>query len=189
MPSNIQQQIEDAAKSPRETGLTLWAALNDKALDAARALIDLNVRTTKESLAESAATTRRLMSAHDPQEFFFLIGERLWPTIDKALSYSRQVAEIGADVRAEVGRATQEQVFEAKREAERLVEGATRAIPGAARNIFGFMQSEADNANAGYAQIAKTAQAMSEAAQGALPTAAQRTAHEAKNGNGRGKKK
>ena len=190
MPSSIQQQIEGAAKSPLETGLTLWAALNDKALEAARALIDLNVRTTKESLAESAATTRRLMSAHDPQEFFFLIGQQLWPAIDKALSYSRQAAEIGADVRAEIGRATQDQLSEAKREAGRLVEGAARVMPVGARNIFGFTQSEADNASAGYAQVAKTAQeAGSEAAHGALPTAAPRTAHETRNGNGRSKKK
>ena len=189
MPSNIPEQIAGGSKSPFETGLTLWTVLNRKALDATRALIDLNVRTTKESLAVSAATTRRLMSADDPQEFFLLIGEQLWPSIDKGLSYSRQAAEIGAGMRAELGKVTREQMSEAKLEAEKLAEGARRVIPAAARNIFGFMQSEADNANAGYAQIEKTAQGISDAAQGNLPTAAQRTANEMKTENDRGKKK
>ena len=189
MRSDIPEQIAGAAKSPFEFGLTLWTVLNRNALDATRQLIDLNVRMTNESLAESAAATHRLMSAHDPQELFSLIAEQLWPSIDKAFSYSRQAAEIGADVRAELGQATWEQMSEAKLEAEKLAEGARRVMPAAATNIFGFMQSESDNANAGYAQIAKAAQEISGAAQGSLPTAAQRTANEMKNEDDRGKKK
>jgi phasin family protein len=188
MPSNIQEQIASAANSQLETRLTALTALNNRVLDAVRRLVDLNVQMTKASLAQSAATTRRLMSAHDPQEYFLLIGEQLWPSIDKALNYSRQVAEIGAGMRAEIGKAAQEQVSEVKREAEKLAEGARRMVP-AAGNIFGFMQSATDDAGAGYAQISKTSQGKIDTAQGAVPPAAQRTASEMKNERGRSKKK
>ena len=189
MSANIQEQISAAVKSQLETRLASWAALDKRAVEAAIKLVDLNAQVTKESLAQSAVTTRRLLSAHDPHEFFSLIGEQFWPSVDKVLAYTRQVAEIGAGMRTEISKVTKDQMTDANREAAKLAEQVGRAVPTAAGNIFGFMQSEADNANAGYAQIEKASQENTQAAQASVPTSAQRAPSGAKKETSRAKKK
>lgn len=188
MSSSIQEQISAAARSQFETQLALWMALNNKAFESAIKLVDLNMNVMKESLDQFAAATRQLMSAQDPQEFFSLVSEQLRPNLDKVLSYGRHVAEIGAGMRAEIAKAGQEQVTDTNLEAAKLVDGVGHVVPDGAGNVFGFLKSAMDNANAGYEQFLKTAKQNADAMQANLTMVAHRVASEAKKANGRAKK-
>lgn len=184
MPSDVQEQMATAAKAQLEAQVAFWTALNSRALEGIIKLADLNMHVMKESLEQSVAATRQLMSARDPQEFLALISEQLRrPAVDKALAYARQVAEIGAAIRTDVVKAAPEQRTGGNVQAAKPAQSMGQTRPGGAENIFGFLQSAMDNATAGYAQILRSTKENTDALQANLTAATQPTANEMEKGS------
>jgi phasin family protein len=153
----IQDQISVATRRNLESQLALFATLTHKTFESIEKLVSLNVTAVKVSLEESAITTKQLLSAKDPQEFFSLSAAQAQPTIEKALAYTRHLASIASGTQAEFTKAAEAQIVEANQQVSKLVEEATNNAPIGSENIATIMKSAIESATNNYEQFNRTA--------------------------------
>ncbi len=158
----IPEQFSNATKANFESQFAIFSALTAKAFEGMEKLVELNMTAAKATLEESAATTRQLLSAKDPQEFFSLTQAQAQPTAEKAQSYGRQVAAIVTGTQAEFTRAAEQQVAETSRKVISLVDEVTKNAPAGTENIVAVVKASLTNANAGYEHLSKTAKQAAE---------------------------
>jgi phasin family protein len=185
----IPEQFSNATKANLESQFAIFSSLSAKAFEGMEKLVELNLTAAKASLDETSVTTRQLLAAKDPQEFFSLTAAQAQPTAEKAMSYSRQVAAIAAGTQAEFTKAAELQIAETNRKVISLVDEVTKNAPAGSENVVSVIKATIGNANAGYEQLSKTAkQAMeavetnvnaavsqfTQAAQNAVPKAAKK---------------
>ncbi len=159
----IPEQFSNATKANFESQFAIFSSLTAKAFEGVEKLIELNMTAAKASLEESSITTRQLLAAKDPQEFFSLTAAQAQPTAEKALSYGRQVAAIAAGTQAEFTKAAELQIAETNRKVVTLVDEVTKNAPAGSENVVAIIKSTLGNANAGYEQISKSAKQAVEA--------------------------
>ncbi len=159
----IPEQFSNATKANFESQFAIFSSLTAKAFESVEKLVELNLTAAKASLEESAITTRQLLAAKDPQEFFSLTAAQAQPTAEKALSYGRQVAAIAAGTQAEFTKAAEEQIAETNRKVISLVDEVTKNAPAGSENVVSVIKATIGNANAGYEQLSKTAKQAREA--------------------------
>lgn len=177
----IAEQLSNATRTNLESQVALMTSLNTKAFEGMQKLIDLNVAVTRSTLEDSAGRMREMMEAKDPQQALSLSNLNAKPSIEKALSYSRHIANIASTMQAEMARATEEQMAEASRKMVGLLEQATSNAPAGAENIVALMRSAIGTANASYEQLSKTTRQAADAMQSNVNNAFQQFSSVASN--------
>ena len=162
----IPEQFSNATKANVESQFAIFSALASKAFEGVEKLVDLNINAAKATLEETSNTTRQLLAAKDPQEFFATAAAQAQPAAEKALSYSRQLASIAAGAQAEFNKAAETQIAESNRKVIALVDEVTRNAPAGTENVVAAFKATIGNANAGYEQLAKTTKQAVEAFEG-----------------------
>ena len=152
----IPEQFSNATKANFESQFAIFSSLTAKAFESVEKLVELNLTAAKASLEESSVTTRQLLAAKDPQEFFSLTAAQAQPNAEKAISYSRQVAAIAAGTQAEFTKAAEAQIAETNRKVITLVDEVTKNAPAGSENVVAVIKATIGNANAGYEQLTKT---------------------------------
>jgi phasin family protein len=152
----IPEQFSNATKANFESQFAIFSSLTAKAFEGMEKLVELNLTAAKASLEESSITTRQLLAAKDPQEFFSLTAAQAQPTAEKAMSYSRQVQAIAAGTQAEFTKAAEAQIAETNRKVITLVDEVTKNAPAGSENVVAAIKATIGNANAGYEQLTKT---------------------------------
>ena len=152
----IPEQFSNATKANFESQFAIFSSLTTKAFEGMEKLVELNLTAAKASLEESSITTRQLLAAKDPQEFFSLTAAQAQPSAEKAMSYSRQVAAIAAGTQAEFTKAAEAQIAETNRKVITLVDEVTKNAPAGSENVVAAIKAGIGNANAGYEQLTKT---------------------------------
>ena len=153
----IPEQFSNATKANFESQFAIFSSLTSKAFEGVEKLIELNITAAKASLEESSITTKQLLSAKDPQEFFSLTAAQAQPTAEKAISYSRQLATIAAGTQAEFSKAAELQIAETNRKVISLVDEVSKNAPAGTENAVALFKSALGSANAGYEQFTKNA--------------------------------
>jgi phasin family protein len=133
--------------------------------------VDLNLTAAKASLEESSATTKQLLSAKDPQEFFSLATAQAQPNAEKTIAYGRHLASIASSTSAEFSKAAETQIAETNRKVISLVEEVSKNAPAGSENAVALLKSAIGNANAGYEQFTKTAKQAVESIESNLSSA------------------
>lgn len=159
----IPEQFSNATKANFEAHFAAFATLTHKAFEGVEKLVDLNLSITKATLEESAAATRQLLSAKDPQEFFNLSNAQAKPNAEKALAYSRELANIANSTQAEFSKAAESQITETNRKVIALVEEVSKNAPAGAEPAIAAIKSVIGNANAGFEQLNKASKQAAEA--------------------------
>lgn len=167
---SIQEQFSVATKANLEAQLAMITALTNKAFESVEKIVDLNMTAVKASLEESTATAHKLMSAKDPQEIFNLTTAQSKPSAEKALAYSRHLANIASSTQAEFTKAAETQFAETNRKVMSLIEDVTKNAPVGSENAIAMFKSAIGNANAGFEQLAKTTKQAVEALETNLNT-------------------
>jgi phasin family protein len=152
----LQDQVSNATKANFEAQLAFINTLTSKAFEGVEKLIDLNLNAARATVEESSATTKQLLAAKDPQEFFSLSVAQAQPNAEKALTYARHVAGIASSTQAELAKATEAQIAEVTRKVSTLVDDVTKHAPAGSENAIAIVKSFIGNANAGYEQLTKT---------------------------------
>jgi phasin family protein len=152
----IPEQFSNATKANFESQFAILNSLTAKAFEGMEKLVELNMTAVKASLEESSNTTRQLLSAKDPQEFFSVTAAQAQPTAEKAISYGRQLASIAAGTQAEFSKAAEVQIAETNRKVISLVDEVTKNAPAGSENVVAILKATIGNANAGYEQLTKT---------------------------------
>ncbi|WP_211466839.1 phasin family protein [Collimonas silvisoli] len=153
--STVAEQFSAAAKANFESNLALFTEFTTKAFAGVEKLIDLNLSAAKASLADSNATTQKLFAAKDPQEFFTLSAALAQPNTEKAIAYGRHFSSIATSTHAELSKASEAQIAEAKLKLIEFVSQVSKKVPQGAEGTMAFLKSTIDSINAGYEQFAK----------------------------------
>ena len=152
----IPEQFSNATKANVESQFAIFSSLTSKAFESIEKLVELNLTAAKASLEETALTTRQLLAAKDPQEFFSLTAAQAQPSAEKAVSYGRQVASIAASTQAEFTKAAEAQIAETNRKVISLVDEVSKNAPAGSENVVAVLKATIGNANAGYEQFTKS---------------------------------
>jgi phasin family protein len=154
---SIPEQFSNATKANFEAQFAIFSSLTNKAFEGVEKFVDLNLTAAKASLEETSATTKQLLSAKDPQEFFSLAAAQAQPSAEKTLAYGRHLATIASSTGAEFSKAAETQIAETNRKVISLVEEVSKNAPAGSENAVALFKSAIGNANAGYEQFTKTA--------------------------------
>ena len=154
---SIPEQFSNATKANFDAQFAIFSALTSKAFEGVEKFVDLNLTAAKASLEETSATTKQLLSAKDPQEFFSLASAQAQPSAEKTIAYGRHLATIASSTSAEFSKAAETQIAETNRKVISLVEEVSKNAPAGSENAVALFKSAIGNANAGYEQFTKTA--------------------------------
>lgn len=95
------EQFATGSKASLDTPLTIISALTSKTFEGLEEIIELNMSIMRTSLTDSLSSTKELLSAKGPQDFFTLSTTLIQPNIEKFLAYGRQLSSISASTQAE----------------------------------------------------------------------------------------
>ncbi|MYM68593.1 TIGR01841 family phasin [Pseudoduganella sp. FT55W] len=154
---SIPEQFSNATKANFEAQFAIFSTLTNKAFEGVEKFVDLNLTAAKASLEETSATTKQLLAAKDPQEFFSLATAQAQPSAEKTIAYGRHLATIASSTGAEFSKAAETQIAETNRKVISLVEEVSKNAPAGTENAVALFKSAIGNANAGYEQFTKTA--------------------------------
>jgi len=160
---SIPEQFSNATKANFEAQFAIFSTLTNKAFEGVEKFVDLNLTAAKASLEETSATTKQLLAAKDPQEFFSLATAQAQPSAEKTLAYGRHLASIASSTGAEFSKAAETQIAETNRKVISLVDEVTKNAPAGTENAVALLKSAIGNATAGYEQFTKTAKQAVEA--------------------------
>lgn len=154
---SIPEQFSNATKANFEAQFAIFSTLTNKAFEGVEKFVDLNLTAAKASLEETSATTKQLLAAKDPQEFFSLATAQAQPNAEKTLAYGRHLATIASTTGAEFSKAAENQIAETNRKVISLVDEVSKNAPAGSENAVALFKSAIGNATAGYEQFTKTA--------------------------------
>jgi phasin family protein len=139
--------------------------LTQKAFEGVEKLVELNLQVARAALAESADTTRAVLSVKDAQELLALQAGLLQPSAEKAAAYSRHVYDITAATNAEVAKVAEEQIADMQRKFMALVDSAVKNAPAGSENAVALVKSAVAAANNAYESVHKAAKQAAEVAE------------------------
>lgn len=154
--STIQEQFLAASKSHFEAQLAMINSLTTKVFGEAEKIINLNVNVAKATLEDSATASQQLLAAKDVQDFLKISAAQSQPNAEKALAYSRELANITAASQKELSKAAEAQLAESNEKLTKLITELTKNAPAGSEGMVEILKSVVANANAGYDQMLKT---------------------------------
>lgn len=168
--SSIQEQLAAATKAHFDAQLGLINELSRKTIEGAEKVIELNVNVAKASLSGVSESAKMAGTASGQQELLSATAT-MQPNAEKALDYSRRLAEIAANLQAEFAAAAEAQVAESTQRLTELIDEASRNAPPGSENAIAMIKTVVGNANASYEQLATNAKRAVEALQSSVSTA------------------
>ncbi|MEB0137544.1 MULTISPECIES: phasin family protein [unclassified Undibacterium] len=150
---SVPEQFSAASKANIDAQIALFSSLSGKIFEGVEKIVELNVNLVKHSFEESAASTKQLLAAKDPQEFFSLSTAQSQPGAEKLLSYGRQLAAIATDTQTEFKLAAETQLTEHHRKIRSLFDDVSKSAPAGSEQFVSFFKTAIDQANAGYEQL------------------------------------
>ena len=130
-------------------------ALSQTWFDAAERFVELNIAAAKATLEESVERTQALLSARDVQELLALSGGMTQPTLEKAVSYSRNAYSIANGASTEVSRIVEAQIAENNKQVANLIDFASKNSPAGSEPAVSMLKSAVAAANTAYDTFAR----------------------------------
>jgi phasin family protein len=161
--------------------------LTNKAFEGVEKLVELNMQVAKTALAETADTTKAVLSVKDAQELLALQAGMLQPSAEKAAAYSRHVYDIFAATNAEVTKVAEEQMADAQKKFMAMVDTMVKNAPAGTENAVALVKSAVAAANNAYESVHKAAKQAAEVAEANFQ-AVTSTAVKASQGTPKGKR-
>ncbi|MCS6944227.1 MAG: phasin family protein [Sutterellaceae bacterium] len=150
-------------------------ALSHTVFDATEKLIDLNLAAAKALMDESAEKAQAMLAVKDLQELVALVSNLAQPSIEKAISYSRNAYSIASNAGAEISKIFDAQVAEGNKRIAEMLDFAAKNAPAGAEPAVSMVRSAVAAANTAYDTFAKAAKQAVEVAESNFAAAAQAT--------------
>jgi len=130
-------------------------ALSQTWFDAAERFMELNLAAAKATLEESVERTQAMMSVRDVQELMAMSGSMTQPTLEKAVSYSRNAYNIANGASSEVSRIVEAQIAENNKKVAQLIDMAAKNSPAGSEPAVSMLKSAVAAANTAYDTFAR----------------------------------
>jgi phasin family protein len=113
-------------KANLETALTVA----DITLESAEQLVDLQLKTAKDVLAQSMRHVHAFSEVRNVQDFVALQSKAVRPDLDKALAYSRDMYAVATHAQERIGKVLKSRLSELGGEIMTAVDHAAKSTPG-----------------------------------------------------------
>lgn len=145
------------------------AAFNfaNASLGGAERLLNLQLGTAKDTLAESASA---LMNAKDPKDLSALQGA-FEANVEKTLGYSRSVYDVATQTRSELTKIVEGRVAEFNKNLVGALENALKSAPAGSEPAVNAIRSAIAAANSAYESMAKAAKQAADVAEANISAA------------------
>ncbi|MBU3697441.1 phasin family protein [Dechloromonas sp.] len=150
------------------------------ALASAERIANLNLETARAAFEDSAANTKALLGAKDVQEALSIQASLAQPNIDKAVAYSRSVAEISTQTQEELAKLVEAQFGDFQKSVAGMLEKAAKSAPAGSDVAVAAVQSAIAAATSAFDNMRKSAQQVTALAQNNIAAATSATAKAAK---------
>lgn len=144
-------QFTEIQKSQMDAAI----ALSQTWFDTAERFMELNLAAAKATLEESVERTQALLSARDVQELLAISGGMTQPTLEKAVSYSRNAYSIANGASTEVSRIVEAQIAENNKKVTQLIDFAAKNSPQGSEPAVSMLKSAVAAANTAYDTFAR----------------------------------
>lgn len=145
------------------------AAFNfaNASLEGAERLLNLQLGTAKDALAESASA---LMKAKDPKDLSALQAT-FEANVEKTLTYSRSVYDVATQTRGELTKIVEGRVAEFNKNLVTALENALKSAPAGSEPAVNAIRSAIAAANSAYDSMAKAAKQATDVAEANIASA------------------
>jgi phasin family protein len=168
-------QIVELSKSQIDAFNTLAHTV----FSATEKLVGLNLAATKAVMQEAAQTTQTLLGAKDAQELVALSSALGQPTIDKAVSYARNVYGIASGAGAEFTKILEAQINDRNRKVTELIEFASKSAPAGSEPLVSMFKTALAASNTAFDTATRTAKQAADWAESNFAEVASATIHAA----------
>lgn len=162
-------------------------ALSQTWFDATERFMELNLAAAKATLEESVERTQALLSARDVQELLAISGSMAQPTLEKAVSYSRNAYSIANGASSEVSRIVDAQIAENNKKVAQLIDYTAKNSPAGSEPAVSMLKSAVAVANTAYDTFARATRQAVEMAESNVSAATSATMKAASAANGAAK--
>lgn len=135
--TTMNKTVEQFSATAKDNLTTLQNLATKAQADAAK-LVELNLATSKEVLAESFETAKAMLDAKDPQALAALQASLAKPLADKAAAYAQQVQTIVAGASADFTKTAQANLAEAQKGFTTLMASTTKNAPAGTESMVAF---------------------------------------------------
>lgn len=150
------------------------------ALGGAERLLEIQLKTAKEALADSVESVKTLSSVKDLQQFADVKDTVAQPAFEKATEYMKSVYEIASETQAEFGKLIEQQVAGFNKQFVVALDKFAETAPAGSEVGISALKSAIVTGNAAYENLTKAAKQFNETAKTNLEAAAKRAAPVAK---------
>ncbi len=129
-------------------------------------LVELNVATYKAVFDEASSNARAVLEVKDAKEFLAFNASLTQPSIEKSISYSKQVYGIMTETQSALRQAAQEQSGSVQKEFANLIDKSLKNAPAGSETAVAALKSAVAAATSAYdnaSKITKQALDMAEA--------------------------
>jgi phasin family protein len=130
-------------------------ALSHTVFNATERLIDLNLAATKALMEESADKAQEFMGVKDAQELLAVGSGFAQPTLDKFVSYSRNVYSIASGASSDVSKIVETQIADGNKKFAEMIEFAAKSAPTGSEPAVSMFKSAMAAANTAYDTFTK----------------------------------
>ncbi len=168
---NTPESLASANKAAVETFLVLA----NTAFASAERLSALNLNAGRAFLEDGIANAKALLGAKDVQQLVALQSTLAQPTLEKLVSYSRNVYEIATQTQEEVSKIVESQVAEGNKTVANALDKAAKNAPAGSDAAVAAVKSAFAAANTAYDNISKATKQVVEIAEANMAAATSAT--------------
>lgn len=146
------------------------------ALGGAERLLEIQLKTAKEALADSVESVKTLSTVKDLQQFAEVKDSVAQPAFEKAAEYMKSVYEIASETQAEFGKLIEEQVAGFNKQFVVALDKFAESAPAGSEAGISALKTAIVTGNAAYENLSKAAKQFNDTAKSNLEAAAKRAA-------------
>ena len=154
-----------------KAGLETAVKFAGVALHGAERILDLQVKVTKNAIADSVESAKAIAGAKDLQQLAAIKDSMTQPTIDKATAYAKNVYDVATETQAEFGKLIEEQVAAFNRQVVETLDRMVKTAPAGSEVGIAALKSGIAAVNSTYDNLSKVAKQFTEATQSNLEAA------------------
>jgi phasin family protein len=149
------EQLTKVAKNSIDAQMKAMHDLANQALQSVTELVELNIATAKESLAQTSATAAQMLAAKDAQALIDATSAQAQPGAEKALAYARHMAAIVAKAQADFTHATETRIGQTTRQINQMIDEMSKSAPAGSESAINLLKASVNNTNAAIEQMVK----------------------------------
>ena len=163
-----------------KAGLETAVKFAGVALHGAERILDLQVKVTRNAIADSVESAKAIAGAKDLQQLAAIKESMTQPTIDKATAYAKNVYDVATETQAEFGKLIEEQVAAFNRQVVETLDQMVKTAPAGSEVGIAALKSSIAAVNSTYDNLSKVAKQFTEATQSNLEAVAKQAVNGSK---------